>query len=183
MVPSGDSGVVLVGGYLHIGGMGKLTPKQERFCHEYVVDLNASAAAIRAGYSARSARSSSDRCMKNADVQSKIQDLQKDQAVRTGITADMVLKKLWSIVEFDLRTLVGADGAIGHPTEWPDGAAAAVTGLSESQHGRNVRIESKLKALELVGRHLGMFVDRVNHEGAESQVHIYLPDNGRASDG
>ena len=174
---------MLAGGYRQIGGMGKLTPKQERFCHEYVVDLNASAAAIRAGYSARSARSSSDRCMKNAEVQLQIQELQKAQAARTGITADMVLEKLWSIVEFDLRTLVGADGSIGHPTDWPDSAAVAVTGLSESQHGRNVRTESKLKALELVGRHLGMFVDRVNHEGSESQVHIYLPDNGRAADG
>jgi len=71
-----------------------MTPRQERFCEEYLVDLNATQAATRAGYSARTANREGSRLLSNADIQARIAELRGAQSKRTLITADEVLAGL-----------------------------------------------------------------------------------------
>lgn len=103
-----------------------LTKKQERFCEEYLIDLNATQAYIRAGYSAKSsdtARVESSKLLTKPNIQQRIAELQKEQSDRTGITADTVLKELEKIAMSDTE----------------------ISG------------KEKLKALELLGKHLDIF--------------------------
>ena len=74
----------------------KLTPKQERFVEEYLVDLNASAAARRAGYSAKSANRIGPELLGKTCVREAIEKAQVKRSVRTGITQDDVVKELWN---------------------------------------------------------------------------------------
>lgn len=101
----------------------ELPARQKLFCEEYLVDLNATQAAIRAGYKKKTARSQGQRLLTNVDIQKYISELQKQQSERTGITADTVLKELEKIALSDVE----------------------VSG------------KEKIKALELLGKHLGMF--------------------------
>lgn len=104
--------------------MAKLTEKQKRFCEEYLIDLNATQAAIRAGYKAKTARSQGQRMLTKVDIQRRITDLMKERSDRTALTSDSVLQELSHI-------------AMAEDVE--------ITG------------KEKLKALELLGKHLGLF--------------------------
>ena len=107
--------------------MPKLTEKQKRFCEEYLIDLNATQAAIRAGYSAKTANRIAAENLSKLDIQKYISQLQNSQSERTQITADTVLKELEKIALADTE----------------------ITG------------KEKIKALELLGKHLGMFSDKI----------------------
>ena len=146
-----------------------LTAKQRRFVQEYIVDLNATEAAKRAGYSERTAYSQGQRLLKNAEVQTAIGKAQTVREKRTGITADRVLKELARIGLSDIRQLFDSDGRLLRPEEWPDAAAAAVAsievvtrnvGEGEVEHVAKIRAWDKPRALEMAGKHLGMFVER-----------------------
>jgi phage terminase small subunit len=73
-----------------------LTPKQQLFCDEYLIDLNATQAAIRAGYSAKTAYSIGERLLRNVEIQEVLQELKKERHERTKINADYVLQRLGS---------------------------------------------------------------------------------------
>lgn len=83
-----------------------LEPRQQRFVEEYLIDLNATQAAIRAGYSERTANEQGARLLANVSVRSAISEAQKERSERTGITADLALKEVWSIATADPRELV-----------------------------------------------------------------------------
>jgi phage terminase small subunit len=72
----------------------KLTPKQQRFCEEFMVDMKGTQAAIRAGYSPKAARFQSSRMLTNVDVQQYLNELRSQQQERLEINADAVLKEL-----------------------------------------------------------------------------------------
>lgn len=84
----------------------KLTRKQLRFVEEYLVDLNGTQAAIRAGYSAKTAQEQSSRLLSNVMVRKAVSAARKDQQERTEITADRVLREAWNILTADARELV-----------------------------------------------------------------------------
>jgi phage terminase small subunit len=113
-----------------------LTPKQQTFVDEYLVDLNATQAAIRAGYSKKTARSQGERMLTNVDVAAAIQKGFQKRSERTQITAEKVLLELAVIAFADLQQLADMGG----------------------------RISDKLKALELIGKHLGMFTEKVENK-------------------
>jgi phage terminase small subunit len=113
-----------------------LTPKQQTFVDEYLVDLNATQAAIRAGYSKKTARSQGERMLTNVDVAAAIQKGFQERSERTKITAEKVLLELAVIAFADLQQLADMGG----------------------------RISDKLKALELIGKHLGMFTEKVENK-------------------
>ena len=104
-----------------------LTPKQQRFIDEYLVDLNASQAAIRAGYSARRADAIGYENLRKPEIAAAIRDAQAARSERTGITADRALQEVWAIATADASELVqvkvGAcrhcygDGHLYHRTE------------------------------------------------------------------
>lgn len=83
-----------------------LTPQQETFCQEYMTDLNGTQAAIRAGYSERTANEQAGRLLSKVSVRSRIDELRKERASRTDITADRVLREAWNIATADPRELV-----------------------------------------------------------------------------
>lgn len=107
----------------------ELTPKQERFVAEYLIDLNATQAAVRAGYSARTAASQGARLLKQSGVARAVQAAQQARAVRTEITQDRVLQELARIAFFDIRRLYRADGSMKDPCELDADTAAALASI------------------------------------------------------
>jgi phage terminase small subunit len=79
------------------------SPLQQRFCEEYVVDLNATQAAIRAGYKATNARSQASALLTKPNIQEEIQRLREERSKRVGLTADVVLNRLRQLVTADIR--------------------------------------------------------------------------------
>ena len=86
--------------------MSKLTPKQQAFVEEYLIDLNATQAAIRAGYSKKTARQIAEQNLSKLDIQNAISNAQRERSARTNITQDAVLKRYWSIATANPNDLV-----------------------------------------------------------------------------
>ena len=145
----------------------KLTPKQKYFVEEYMIDLNATKAAIRAGYSEKTASRIGPELLGKTCISNAIEKAQLARSSRTEVTADRVVKELARIAFVDARQIFtwGPGGVSLRPSEaLTDDEAAIVAEVSEttSESGGNIKIKrfDKLKALELLGKHLGMFVDK-----------------------
>ena len=168
-----------------------LTAKQQRFVDEYLIDLNATQAAIRAGYSARTARSISNENLTKPDIQSAIEKGMKARSSRVEITQDMVLKELAKIGFSDIRKVVRwgetqvrmVDGEDDGPedmvpyhglalidsTEIDDNTAGAIAEVSQGKEGLKVKLHDKKGALVDIGRHLGMFSAQ-QHSALEAEL-------------
>lgn len=162
-----------------------LTEKARRFCSEYLIDLNATQAAIRAGYSQRTANEQAVRLMKDSRVMARIAEGMKERAKRTEITQDRVLQELAKIGFSDIRKAVkwGSEVAVRDAetgeqtifhgiavidsTEIDDDTAAAIAEISEGRDGLKVKFHDKRAALVDIGRHLGMFKHVVEHDVQE----------------
>lgn len=142
-----------------------LTKKQKRFCEEYLIDLNATQAAIRAGYSPESARQSGADNMKNPYIRARIEKAMADRSRRTGVNADRVVMELAKIAFVNAADVIDADDAT-LKADAADEDLAAVQSVKVKTFGedgveREIKLADKIKALELLGRHLGMFNDRL----------------------
>ncbi len=137
-----------------------MTDKQKFFCMEYIIDMNGAQAAIRAGYSEKTARDIAYENMAKPDIKLVIDVLLKKREKRTEVTQDRVLLELAKIAFSDLNNFVeyGPNGVKLKDSSTVDGTMVAE--VSQSKHGRKIKLHDKLKALELLGRHLAMFVDR-----------------------
>lgn len=149
-----------------------LTPKQSAFVREYLVDLNATAAYKRAGYIAKgnAAEVNATRLLRNAQVQAEIQMAMNQRAQRNDITADRVLKEIARLAFFDPRRLLNGDGTPKAIHELDDDTAAAVAGIDIVTKGNEdlgyadilkIKLADKSKNLELLGRHLKLFTDKI----------------------
>jgi phage terminase small subunit len=141
----------------------QLTDKQERFAEEYVVDFNATQAAIRAGYSAKTARQQGQRMLTNVDIAARVEDLKEAIAERTSVTADKVRKELARHAFTNMRDFVewGPNGVTLKSSEdLSEDDAAAVTEVSESfgEDGRTLKFKlgHKDSALKLLAQHIGL---------------------------
>lgn len=151
--------------------MAELTDKQRKFVSEYLVDLNATQAAIRAGYSERTAKSQGQRLLTNVDVSAALAAAQAEREQRTEITQDRVVSELAKIAFGSARDVMewGPSGVmLKNSDDLTDDQAAGVAEVSESttKDGGSLKLKrhDKVKALELLGRHLGMFTDKVKSE-------------------
>lgn len=158
-----------------------LTDKQTAFVREYLIDLNATQAAIRAGYSARTAASQGQRLLKNAEVAAAVTDAQKARAARTEVTADQVVAELAKVAFSRMGDFVtwGPGGVtLRDSASLSPDAAACVAEVSEttSQGGGSLKfkLHSKTQALELLGRHLGLFKDRLDVEVKGPPFKVYV---------
>ena len=116
--------------------------------------------------------------MRNAEIQNRIQSARQAVQESTQITVERVLTGLARIAFADARTLLTEEGNVD-PKRISDEMAPAVAGIEWSDKGGwKVKLNDRVKALELIGRHLAMFKDRVEVQ-AMGQVLVYLPDNGR----
>ena len=158
--------------------MSELSPKQQRFVEEYLVDLNATQAAIRAGYAPKSAQMQSSRLLSKAMVQAAIAAGRERLSSRTGITQERVLAEYARLAFVDPRKLYREDGRPVPIPELDDDTAAAVAGVEVSEefegkgearqfvgYTRKVKLADKKGALDSIARHLGMFTDKVEHSG------------------
>jgi phage terminase small subunit len=156
-----------------------VTPKQERFCREYLVDLNGTQAAIRAGYSPKTANEQAARLLAKVNVIDRLSGLQAKREQRVEVKADEVLNGLAKIAYCDPRLLYGEDGRLLHPSKLPDSIAFAVASIEHTDKGGvRIRLNDRVKSLELLGKHLALFRERVEVQ-ATSQVVVYIPDNRR----
>lgn len=143
-----------------------LNEKQKRFVSEYIIDLNAKQAAIRAGYSPKTAEVQASRLLSLVKVQTEITKAMEDRGKRTGITQDRVLAEL-SAIAFAKATdyvEVDEDGFVKiKPTAGlTDEQKSAIAGIKKGANGIEIKLVDKTKALEMLSRHLGLFNDKLN---------------------
>lgn len=142
-----------------------LTPKQKRFVDEYLVDLNATQAAIRAGYSQKRASEIGYQLLQKTTVQTAIQRAQEVLQYRTKITQDMVVQELVKVAFANGATYARVGGG-GTRVELTDtdkltiDQRAAISCIKEGKYGIEVSTYDKVRALELLGKHLGVFDSR-----------------------
>lgn len=145
-----------------------MTKKQKLFCEEYLIDLNATQSAIRAGYSPNSARQIADENLSKPDISNYIEQALAERSKRTGINQDRVIRELARIAFVKITDVANNDGSIKRNASDDDLAtiesvkvesSSTDTGYSEK---REVKLASKMKALELLGKHLGMWNDKLN---------------------
>ena len=139
----------------------RMTDKQARFCEEYMIDLNATQAAIRAGYSPKTANEQAARLLVNVSVQDRLAQLQAEQSRRTGVSADRVVRELARIAFANASDLIDPETASVKLDASRDDLAAIqsvkVKTFGEDGLEHEVKLADKLKALDLLGRHLGMY--------------------------
>lgn len=188
--------------------MTDLTPKQARFVEEYLIDLNATQAAVRTGYSAKTAYSQGQRLLKVVEVATAIEVAQAERAERTKITADQVLAELVKVGFANLSDVTNwgtkevafgfdADGKRLRAEDIGDAAVvryenapfvepidrdalntdirAAVSEVALTKDGFKIKMHDKVGALTQIGRHLGMFTDKLEatvtvHEDALGEL-------------
>lgn len=143
-----------------------LSPMRKLFVQEYLVDLNATQAAIRAGYSPRTAYAQGNRLLKDPEVRAEIDKAMELRALRTGITADRVLEEIGKIAFCKLGDYVKFGKAGVEIKESEDVDTAVLAEVSETitvaGGSKKIKLHDKMKALELAGRHLGMFKDGID---------------------
>lgn len=154
-----------------------LTVKQRRFVEEYLKDLNATQAAIRAGYSKRRASELGYQLLRKPEVANLISELQADRAQRAQVDADYVVRRMLEIDQMDLLDIVTDSLELRPVSEWPRAWRQYLSGfdLAEMFEGRGddrtiagvlkkIRWPDKVKNLELLAKHLGMFSPRGHDE-------------------
>jgi phage terminase small subunit len=107
----------------------KLTPKQKCFCDEWLIDMNATQAAIRAGYSKKTANEQGARLLANVSVKDYIKKKQSKLADKIEITQERILQELAKIALSDIREFYNPDGSLKNISELSDAAAAALSGI------------------------------------------------------
>ena len=155
-----------------------MTDAQKRFCDEYLIDLNATRA-YKVAYPRckkdETANAASSRMLRNVKVQGYISEKQKEIEKRTEVTQDMVIKELAKIAFLDIRKLYTESGQLKNVADIDSDTAGAISLLEtlEEYEGygddrekigdtQKVRLLDKTKALELLGRHLGIFNDKMD---------------------
>jgi phage terminase small subunit len=150
-----------------------LTARQQRFVEEYLIDLNATQAAIRAGYAPQSADVEGARQLRNASVRARIDIALAERSKRTGVNADIVIQELAKIARVNPIDVINPDTGEIKAGSTDDMAAIASVKVKVTpmKNGtaveREVKMADKLKALELLGKHLGMFVERKELTGKD----------------
>lgn len=174
--------------------MANLTPKQQRFVEEYLIDLNATQAAIRAGYSEKTAQEIGSENLSKPMVAKAIADAQLKREERTKIDADYVLRRLVEIDQMDVLDIMDDQMKIRPVNEWPKVWRQYVVNLEnlELSDGegcfKKIKWPDKVKNLELLGRHIsvGAFKDKIVHSGDPNNpinmsLKVVFEDDGEAS--
>lgn len=168
-----------------------LNPKQQQFVVEYLVDLNATQAAIRAGYSPKTAGVQGFDLLKKPEIAAAIETLRNEHAKNTGLTVERVLLEAMRLAFFDIRKLTDAEGNPIPINQLDDDTAAAIQGLelaTERVRGddegvetvvRKYKVADKNSALERLFKHLGLFAkDNAQTNPAEAMQKLLAMVNG-----
>lgn len=160
-----------------------LTPKQKIFADEYLIDLNATRAYKVAYPNVKKdevARVNGSRLLTNANVADYVQKRMDERAQRTEITQDWVLEELRKIASVNGSDFAKVVVKEGYPVvelmatdDLPEDKRAAISAIKETKYGISVESYDRVKALELLGRHLGMFRDKVELSGGVETSNPY----------
>jgi phage terminase small subunit len=169
-----------------------LTPKQQRFVEEYLVDLNATAAAERAGYSKKTAYSIGQENLNKPEIAAAVAAALAERTERTRIDADYVLKRLVEIDQMDVLDIMDDGMRLKPVPAWPPVWRRYLSGfdVAEMFDGRGddrelvgilkkIKWPDKVRNLELLGKHVGVqaFKDKVEHSG-EIRINVLPEDAG-----
>ena len=165
----------------------KLTPKQKRFVSEYLIDLNATQAAIRAGYSTKTAHSIGQENLTKPEIKQAIEKAMQKRQQRTEITQERVLQEYARLAFYDPRKLFQSDGTPKPIEALDDDTAAALSGLEVREefegtgenrtfagYTKKYKLASKLGALDSIAKHLGMFNDKGQETENETQTGVII---------
>lgn len=159
--------------------MAKLTAKQQRFIDEYLIDLNATQAAIRAGYSPSTAKDIGCQNLAKLNISEAIDKALAARSRRTGITQDRVLRELAKVAFVNANDVIDTDSATVRTDATADDLAciqSVKVKVSESEMGssseREIKLYDKMRALEMLGKHLGIFErrDHANGNGEKNNL-------------
>lgn len=165
-----------------------LTDMQKRFCDEYLIDLNATQSAIRAGYSEKTAYSQGQRLLKNVEIQAYIQQRNVERMHRTELSQDFVIKELMAIASVkatDYARVIEKPAIVdgitlydekGNPVmyrtvepilteELTETQKKALAVIKKGRDGFEIKPYDKVRVLELLGKHLGMWTEKVTVSG------------------
>ena len=146
--------------------MSKLNSKQRRFVTEYLVDLCSKQAAIRAGYSPKTATEIGYENLRKPHIAAEIQKAMKVRNLRVEVDGDKVVRKLWEIGHADIRALFDAKGNLLHPQEWPDDIAFLIAGFDvvvkplgggKVEQVVKVKIADRRGYLDMLMKHTGKY--------------------------
>jgi phage terminase small subunit len=165
-----------------------MNAKRKRFVLEYLVDMNGTAAAVRAGYSVRTAKEIAYELLRDPSVQAELSKQMARVAERLEMRVEDVVREYVKIARANITDFLsfGPDGVdLKHSSERTPEQLAAIAEVrmfagGDGKKSVALKLHSKTDALLALGRHLGMFVDRhdLRVEG-KAEVRFYLPDNGR----
>lgn len=152
--------------------MARLTNKQKRFIEEYLIDLNATQAAIRAGYSPDTAKDIGCENLAKPNIKNEIDKAIAERSRRTGINQDRVLREIAKIAFVNPSDVINFNQATVKENA-SDDDLAVISGVKIKSiptddgniQEREVKLYDKLKALDMLGKHLGMFTDKVELKG------------------
>jgi phage terminase small subunit len=166
----------------------KLSPKQRRSCEEYLIDLNGTQAAIRSGYSQRTANEQAAQLLAKLSIQGYIKELQAAIQERNRITVDELVQMLTSFARLDPKDLFDDNGLTKNLNDMPESARKCITELKlmeiSSVDGpigvmKTIKLTSKLEAIEKLMKHLGGYEKDNEQKKQDSGTVIILPSNNR----
>jgi phage terminase small subunit len=174
--------------------MTELTAQQERFCREYIIDLNATQSAIRAGYSDKTADVQGCRLLGNVKVASRISELKAQRVDEVKTDANYVLKRLLEIDALDVADIVDESGDLIPVKNWPKAWRTSVNAIEVVQmkstedvvaYLKKIKIPDKIKTLELLGKHIDVsaFKDRLELTGKDGGELIINVTSEKAKEG
>ena len=143
-----------------------MTPKKKKFAKEYIIDLNATQAAIRSGYSKKTAKSQGQRLLTDDDIHYQLEKEIKKREKRTEITGDMIVKELATVAFVKESDFYHDDGRVKLLSELTDSQKSALAsfgvksvhiGDGEYEEIPIFKMQDKMKALEMLGKHFGIF--------------------------
>ncbi len=150
-----------------------LTDKQEMFCREYLIDLNATQAAIRAGYSEKTANEQGAQNLAKLSIAQRIIELKAERNERVEVNADYVLRRLIEIDEMDVLDILLSNGELKPIAQWPKVWRTTLSGMDVTEMAgdaagllKKIKWPDKVKNLELLGKHVTVqaFKDNVKNE-------------------
>lgn len=147
----------------------KLTKKQRLFVDEYLIDLNATQAAIRAGYSVESAKEIGCENLTKPNIQETIAKAMAERSRRTGVNQDRVVLELAKMAFVNANDLIDPESAKVREGATEDDLACIQSVKVKTSYTpsggsveREIKLNDKMKALELLGKHLGMWNDKID---------------------
>ncbi len=151
----------------------RLTPRQQRFVDEYLLDLNGTQAAIRAGYSVNGAEVQGSQLLSNPKVKARVDRALAQRANRIQVKQDDVVRELLRIAMANPADAYDANGALLPIREMPENLQRAISGIEVEEiysgrgeervkigEVRKVKFWDKPRALEMLGKHVGLLRDR-----------------------